>query len=79
VSRDQRTSAGCSCRITVADMAQQLGATTDHVRDRAAHAGLVVGPDWCSRPSLAVDDASMLALSMRAAVEGARRAQEDLA
>jgi hypothetical protein len=73
MSRDR--AAACDCRVTLAEMAQQLGVTTDHLSDRAAHAGYVVRADWAGRPSVTVADAAVLALSMRAGIEGAQRAQ----
>jgi hypothetical protein len=74
VSRDQRTSA-CRCRITLGELATQLGVTDDHVGDRAVRGGFVVAPDWANRPSVAVADAYAVAVSIRSGIRGAQQAQ----
>lgn len=67
--------AGCGCRITLEELASQLGVTDDHVGDRATRAGFVVAPDWANRPSVAVADAYAVAVSIRAGIRGAQQAQ----
>jgi hypothetical protein len=66
----------CRCSVPLGDVAQQLGITVEHARDRAAHLGLVVVRDWADREALSVSDAGSVVLSVRAGIEGARLAQE---
>lgn len=68
--------AGCRCRVTLDELAVQVGSTDDHVRSQAQRIGYVVRGDWAGRDSLAVDDAAALVISMRGAVAGAQLAQE---
>jgi hypothetical protein len=66
VSRDRDTAAVCACRVPLGEIAQQVGATVEHVTDRATHAGYVIRDDWAGRPAPAVVDATALVLWMKA-------------
>jgi hypothetical protein len=64
VSR-QATAAACRCRIPLTEVAEQVGATVEHISERAQRAGYAVLPDWAGRQALSVPDAAALVLWLR--------------